>query len=109
MLAALVALCAFVNLARAEDAKEVSLTGSMACAKCVLKDADATACQSVLQVKDGDNTVRYYLADNQVAKDAHAKVCHHAVDKVTVTGTVEEKDGKKWITASKVEFPETKS
>ena len=85
---------------RAED-KATTLTGTLTCAKCDLKQTDA--CQNVLKVKDGDKTVMYYLNDSDATKDTHGKVCKGAKDNVTVTGMVEEKDGKKWITVSKIE------
>ena len=104
---ALVVLCGLAGLARADDAKpEQTLKGTLACAKCVLHDKDATQCQSVLQVKDGDKTTSYYLTDNDVAKKTHPKCCTKAVENVTVTGTTEEKDGKVWLAASKIEFPQ---
>ena len=105
LLASLVALCGIVALTRADAAGEKMLKGTLACAKCVLHEEGATKCQSVLQVKEGDKTVKYYLADNETAQGAHPKVCHKAIEGVTVTGTVMEKDGKMWITASKIEWP----
>ncbi len=97
---ALVAIFALVNFVRADDAS-VTIKGTMTCAKCDLKIADK--CQSVLQVKAGDATTTYYIADNDVSKGTHEKVCTAAVDNVTITGTVAEKDGKKWITPTKIE------
>jgi len=95
-----VALLAMVNFVRADDAP-VTLKGTMTCAKCGLKIADK--CQSVLQVKDGDTTTLYYIADNDTSKGTHEKVCDAAADNVTITGTVADKDGKKWITPTKIE------
>ena len=88
----------------AEDAKkdETTLKGTRLCAKCNLKIADK--CQDVLQVKEGDATVNYYMADmkdSKVVKSGH--VCSGSKENVTVTGVVSEKDGKKWIEVSKVE------
>ncbi len=96
----LVAMFAMVNFVRADDAS-VTLKGTMTCAKCGLKMADK--CQSVLQVKDGDTTTLYYIADSDASKGSHEKVCTAAVDNVTITGTVADKDGKKWITPTKIE------
>jgi hypothetical protein len=52
---------------------------------------------------DGTNTVNYFLKHNEVSKDAHGAVCHGDSEKVAVTGIVKEKDGKKIMTASKIE------
>ena len=82
-------------------AADTTLTGNVVCAKCTLKKADAKECQNVLVVKNGDNTDEYYVQKNDVAtKFGH--VCTGQKDAV-VTGTVTEKDGKKWITATKME------
>ena len=45
----------------AEDKKEVKLTGTMVCGKCALKET--AKCVNVLQVKEGDKVVNYYLED----------------------------------------------
>ena len=86
--------------ARAGD--DVTLKGTIVCAKCTLKKADAKECQNVLLAKGPDGKeVEYYLAKSEAA-DAVGEVC--TVKKpATVTGTVTEKDGRKWLTASKVE------
>ena len=97
---AIVAMLTLLNVVRADDAS-TTLKGTMTCAKCGLKQADK--CQSVLQVKDGDTTRLYYIADSDASKGTHEKVCTAAVDNVTITGTVAEKDGKKWITPTKIE------
>ena len=96
-----VATLALVGVARAEDAKEVTLTGTMQCAKCSLHEEGVTTCQDVLTVKDGDKETKYYIAAGDAQKAAH--VCKGTKDGVTVTGTVETKDGKQVLTASKVE------
>jgi len=88
-----------VALATAGD--ETTVTGQVMCAKCALKKADATKCQDVLVVKDGDKTTEYYVEKNAVA-EKFGHVCKDAKG-ATVTGTVTEKDGKKWISPSKME------
>ena len=104
-LIAVAALFATVISVRADDtAKETTLKGTMVCGKCFLHQSDT--CQNVLQVKDGDKTVDYWLTDNDVSKDFHKNVCHAPEKDVTVTGTVSEKDGKQYITATKIEGPD---
>ncbi len=94
MLAAVV-LCSGVVLA----ADAVTITGEGKCAKCALKEADK--CQNVIEVEEAGKTIKYYLAPNAVAKAYHKNVCTDTV-KTTATGTVEEKDGKKVMTATEV-------
>jgi hypothetical protein len=85
----------------AAAADEVTLDGTIVCAKCTLKKPDAKECQNVLLVPDKDGQdAEYYLAKSE-AGDAVGEICMER-KKVTVTGTVAEKEGRKWITASKV-------
>jgi hypothetical protein len=91
-----------VGLVGIATAAEDSLSGTVMCAKCALKKADAKECQDVLVVKDGDNAAKeYYITKNAVLK----KFGHTCKGEkmATVTGTVTEKDGKMWITATKME------
>jgi hypothetical protein len=84
------------------SAEEMTLNGSVMCAKCKLKKADAKECQDVLVVKsDQGATVEYYVAKNAVSKE-FGHVCNGETA-ATVTGEVTEKDGKKWIAPSKME------
>ena len=85
----------------ADDAKEVTITGNMVCGKCTLHET--SACQNVVQVAKDGKTVNYYLVQNATSKDAHEAVCGGSSEKVTVTGTVAEKDGKEVMTPSKIE------
>lgn len=83
------------------DTKEVKLEGEMVCGKCKLKETEA--CSNVVQVKEGDKTVTYYLMDKGAKEDYHKECCQKTA-KVKVTGgKVVEKDGKKWLEGSKVE------
>ncbi len=86
----------------ADDAgKAITITGNMVCGKCTLHET--ATCQNVVQVTQDGKTVNYYLIQNDVSKDAHGAVCHGDTEKVTVTGTVEEKDGKEVVTPAKIE------
>jgi type 1 fimbria pilin len=87
--------------ALADDDKQVTITGNMVCGKCTLHLADS--CQNVVQVMDGTNTVNYFLAKNDAGMTMHDDVCHGDSKKVTATGTVEDKDGKKTMTVTKLE------
>jgi hypothetical protein len=93
-------LFAFAAPAFADD-KEVTITGEGKCAACLLKEGDKH--QTVIETKEEGKTVKYYVADNEVAKKFPADVCTGA-KKVTATGTVKEVDGKKVLTASKIEL-----
>jgi len=97
------ALALVVGLVAVATAADETLTGNIMCAKCTLKKADAKECQDVLVVKNGDKTSEYYVEKNDVAK-AFGHVCKDEKPAV-VTGKVTEKDGKMWITASKMEQP----
>jgi len=86
-----------VSAAGLQAADKVTLTGTAMCAKCALHESDQ--CQTVLEVKGTDGkVVRYYLTN----KMDHDKFCKGKTEDVTVTGTVSEKDGKKFITPETV-------
>jgi len=84
----------------AADEKEVTLKGTVTCAKCDLKQADK--CATVIKVHEGDQDVVYWF-DSASDKQNHKAVCLEP-KAGTVTGTVSEKDGKKWIKVSKLDF-----
>ena len=87
--------------ALAAGGKETTITGNMVCGKCTLHET--ATCQNVVQVTKDGKTVNYYLKMNKVSKGAHDAVCHGDPEKVTVTGTVKEKDGKMQMTPTKIE------
>ena len=87
--------------ALANDSKPTTITGNMVCGKCTLHITDK--CQNVVQVTENDKTVNYFLKQNDVSNDAHDAVCHGDTEKVTVTGTIKEKDGKKIMVPTKIE------
>lgn len=87
---------AFLGAALADD-QPVTVTGKIMCAKCALKKEDYKKCQDVL-VADGKE---YYLVKNEaVEKFGHTCKGEKAA---VVTGKVEEKEGKTWMTATKIE------
>jgi hypothetical protein len=87
---------------RADDKKEVTLKGEVLCAKCELKEAKK--CQTVLVVKKDGKEVVYYFKDKGSKESYHEKVCGGGREEASVTGTVTEEDGKKFITPTNVEY-----
>jgi len=87
-------------VAHAADPKPVTLTGSVGCAMCVFKvEKD---CHTAIKVTEAGKDV-IYLFDAAADKKYHAPVCKEAKPG-KVTGVVSEKDGKKYITVSSVEY-----
>lgn len=84
------------------DKKEVTLKGTILCAKCALKEAKK--CQTAVQVKEGGKTVTYYFDDKGMKEEYHEPVCGGDRKDGTVVGTVHEHDGKKMIKPTKVEY-----
>ncbi len=78
-----------------------TFSGTLVCASCGLQKADAKECQDVLLVTDTKGaTTEYYIAKNHVTSGDEACTLKIAA---TVSGTVSERDGKKWITPTKIE------
>jgi hypothetical protein len=88
---------------QAED-KEVTLKGKISCAKCELKLKGVRKCQTVIQVQEDGKEVTYFFLDKGTKEEYHEAVCGGGKKDGTVTGVVSEKDGKKWIKPSKVEY-----
>jgi hypothetical protein len=91
--------------APAPTAPEVTLKGTLGCAKCSFHEAKA--CENVLKVDDSGKVETYVLADNDVSRANHEKVCGPS-SPATVTGTVSKsksrKDRRKVLTASAIKF-----
>lgn len=102
LLTALGIMLMFAVAGLAIAAEEVTLSGTVVCAKCSLKKDDAKECQDVLVTTDTAGAkAEYYIAKNEVSsKFGHA--CTKQTP-ATVTGEVSEKDGRKWIAPSKME------
>ena len=89
---------ALVVPALADDA----YNGVLLCAKCALNKPDAHECQDVLIVTDAKGAkTEYYIVKNDVAEKS-GEACTQEI-KATVTGSVAETDGRKWLTPSKIE------
>jgi hypothetical protein len=80
-----------------------TIKGKGECAKCSLKKTDS--CQMAVTTKDG---TMYLVENNDISKKFHKNICTDEKD-VEVTGTVSEKDGKKIITASKIDLTKKSS
>ncbi len=80
-----------------------TIKGKGECAKCSLKKTDS--CQMAVTTKDG---TQYLVENNDTSKKFHKNICTEEKD-VEVTGTVSEKDGKKVITASKIDLAKKSS
>jgi uncharacterized protein DUF6370 len=100
-LAGLLLLALSVPAFAADKEKEVTIKGEGKCAKCALHETDT--CQNVIQKTEHGKTVNYYLAKNDVSKEFHDNVCKES-KQVSAKGTVKEVDGKKVLTASKIEL-----
>jgi hypothetical protein len=86
-----------------DDAKTVTVTGKIVCAKCSLHKDDAKECQNVIVADVDGKSVQYYLAKNALTEE-FGHVCK-GEKSVVATGTLSEKDGKTWITPTKMEQP----
>jgi hypothetical protein len=100
----LFALLVLVAGVRAQEQKEVTLKGTILCAKCALKEAKK--CQTAIQVKERDQSLTYYFHDKGMKEEYHEAVCGGARKEGTVIGVVHEHDGKKYIKPTKVEYAE---
>ena len=88
----------------AQTDKEVTLTGTMVCAKCGLKEPGVKTCMNAIQVKDDDKTITYLLEDKGSGESYHEGLCGGGTKAgAKVTGTVSEKDGKRMVKVTKVE------
>lgn len=82
--------------------KEVTLTGTLGCAKCSFKESNA--CQNVLKVKESGKEVSYLVEKNSVIDAQHQELCGSERKSATVKGTVSEAGGKKVLNPSEVKF-----
>jgi hypothetical protein len=100
----LVAVAGLTGLTFAgDDAKTVTVTGKIICAKCSLHKDDAKECQNVIVADVDGKSVEYYLAKNALTEE-FGHVCKGEKN-VVATGTVTTKDGKTWLTPTKMDQP----
>jgi hypothetical protein len=99
-LSSIIALMGLLAIPAFAADKEVTITGLGQCAKCALHETDK--CQNTIQTEENGKKVMYYLAENDTSKDFHDNICKKS-EKVTATGVVSEKEGKKILTVSKIE------
>ena len=82
-------------------AKIKTITGTGLCAKCSLKESDT--CQNVIQVERKGKKTNYYLAQNDVSKKFHEKICK-APAKVKAVGEVKAVNGRLELTPTEIEL-----
>lgn len=85
-----------------EHGKPVTLQGTLLCARCAM--GESKTCITVLQVKAQSGNVNYYLADKGAKEAYHEPVCGGDKRLGAVSGVVAEKNGRKYITPTKVEY-----
>ena len=90
LLGALALLGILAMSAQAAD-KEVTLKGTILCAKCALKEAKK--CQTAIKVKEGGKDVVYFFDKASHGKN-HGTICMEPKEG-SVTGVKGEADGKK--------------
>lgn len=98
---AFASLLAFFTGLTAQAAEPVTITGEGSCARCALKQV--TKCQNAITItNDKGKKEIIFLEHNSVSKDFHDVICLKTV-KITATGTLEDKDGDKVLTPTKIE------
>jgi len=97
------AVVGLATMSFAGDAKDVTISGKLVCAKCSLHADGQKDCQNVIVATVDGKETQYYLAKNKVSED-FGHVCK-GEKSVVATGTVKEKDGKTWLEPTKLEQP----
>ena len=105
-----VLISGLTGLDAGEKKKEITVKGTITCAKCDFDTVKAalpdlkkpSGCQTVIVTKKGDKSMVLFF-DDASHKKHHGPICTES-KKGTVTGTVTKKDGKGIISVSKLEF-----
>ena len=84
----------------ADAQKTVTLSGQIGCGHCAFNVAKS--CTDVIRVKENGKDVIYFFTDDPSRK--HDTAMCETVRNGKVTGVVGEKDGKKTLKVSKIEF-----
>jgi RecG-like helicase len=100
MLLALAVVFALVAGVRAEEGKDVTLKGSITCAKCDLKKE--AKCTTVIAVKEGEKTTVYYF-DDASGKKYHKEICTEAKPGM-IKGTCKKVGDKLVVTVTELKF-----
>ncbi len=103
-LVTLVALAVLATGLQADDKKEVTLKGTILCAKCALKEKGVTKCTTAIQVKEGEKTVTYYFDDKGTKEEYHEPVCGGERKTGTVVGVAHKHGDKMMIKPIKVDY-----
>ena len=101
LFATIIATAFLASLVTSALAAEQTIKGEAVCTKCTLHQSDE--CQTAIRTKMHGIETIYYTVDNDVARNFHKNICK-APAKVVATGTIEEKDGKKMITLTKIDL-----
>jgi hypothetical protein len=99
MLVAIVCAVALLGFVGADD-KAKTYDAKVCCIKCELNKADK--CATVVTIKEGDKEEIYYFDADSNKKFPHKDYCQGCVE-AKVTGKLSEKDGKKFISVSKID------
>src|SRR5581483_3693453 len=83
------------------EATTTTITGMGKCSKCALHKKEK--CQNVVEVEKDGKTTTYWLTGAKSKEFHHYNLCQDA-NKVTVTGTVEEKDGKTMMKVTEIKL-----
>ena len=95
----IIALAGLLAIPALAADQEVTITGKATCAKCALHETKE--CQNTITTEEHGKKVTYYITENDTSKDFHDTICKKS-EKITATGVVSEKDGKKILTPSKI-------
>lgn len=89
--------------AQAQGAKkEVTVKGTILCAHCALKETKRCVTQS--SSREGAKVITYYLDDKGDQEGYHDAVCGGERREGIIIGIVAEKNGRRWIRPTKVEY-----